>query len=93
MTRRYMLYLLPFRITGMLLAQSGLARQVSMSMLKNLHVIIFLKEGKMIEASRKYNVRVQTGFQNRSINSVMEAMKFLHDGGIGDCLYGQGNVL
>jgi predicted dehydrogenase len=39
---------------------------------------------KMIEASRKYNVRVQVGFQNRSIPNVMEAMKFLHDGGIGE---------
>ena len=47
----------------------------------------------MIEASRKYNVRVQTGFQNRSIPSVMDAMKFLHDGGIGTCIYGQGHVL
>lgn len=38
---------------------------------------------KMIEAARKYNKRVQVGFQNRSISNVMEAMKFLHDGGIG----------
>jgi len=45
---------------------------------------------KMIEASRKYNVRVQTGTQNRSINSVMEAMKFLHDGGIGDVYMAKG---
>lgn len=39
---------------------------------------------KMIEASRKYNRRIQVGFQNRSIPNVMEAMKFLHEGGIGD---------
>lgn len=39
---------------------------------------------KMIEASRKYNKRIQVGFQNRSIPNVMEAMKFLHDGGIGE---------
>jgi len=39
---------------------------------------------KMVEASRKYNVRVQTGLQNRSITGVMEAIKFLHSGGIGD---------
>jgi predicted dehydrogenase len=45
---------------------------------------------KMIEASRKYNVRVQTGCQNRSINSVMEAIKFLHDGGIGDIYMAKG---
>jgi len=45
---------------------------------------------KMIEASRKYNVRVQTGTQNRSIKNVMEAMKFLHDGGIGDVFMAKG---
>jgi predicted dehydrogenase len=45
---------------------------------------------KMIEASRKYNVRVQTGCQNRSINNVMEAMKFLHEGGIGDVYMAKG---
>jgi predicted dehydrogenase len=46
---------------------------------------------KMIDASRKYNVRVQTGTQNRSIKNVMEAMKFLHDGGIGDVFMAKGN--
>ena len=45
---------------------------------------------KMIEASRKYNVRVQTGFQNRSINSVMEAIKFMHEGGIGEVFMAKG---
>jgi predicted dehydrogenase len=45
---------------------------------------------KMIEASRKYNVRVQTGLQNRSIPSVMEAIKFLHDGGIGTVYMAKG---
>jgi predicted dehydrogenase len=45
---------------------------------------------KMVEASRKYNVRVQTGFQNRSIANVMEAIKFLHDGGIGDVFMAKG---
>lgn len=45
---------------------------------------------KMIEASRKYNVRVQTGMQNRSIANVMEAMKFLHDSGIGDVFMAKG---
>jgi predicted dehydrogenase len=45
---------------------------------------------KMVEASRKYNVRVQTGFQNRSIDGVMEAIKFLHDGGIGDVFMAKG---
>ena len=46
---------------------------------------------KMVEASRKYNVRVQTGLQNRSIPGVMEAIKFLHDGGIGEVFMAKGN--
>ncbi len=46
---------------------------------------------KMIEAARKYNVRVQIGFQNRSIANVIEAIKFLHDGGIGDVYMAKGN--
>ncbi|WP_018615910.1 Gfo/Idh/MocA family protein [Segetibacter koreensis] len=45
---------------------------------------------KMIEASRKYNKRVQVGFQNRSITNVMEAIKFLHDGGIGKVYMARG---
>ena len=45
---------------------------------------------KMIEASRKYNVRVQVGFQNRSTSNVMDAIKFLHDGGIGDVYMARG---
>jgi len=45
---------------------------------------------KMIEAGRKYNRRVQVGFQNRSIRNVMAAMKFLHDGGIGDVYMAKG---
>jgi predicted dehydrogenase len=39
---------------------------------------------KMIEAGRKYNVRVQVGMNNRSSVNIIEAMKFLHDGGIGE---------
>ena len=46
---------------------------------------------KMIEAARKYDVRVQVGFQNRSIANVREAMKFLHEGGIGDIYMAKGN--
>jgi len=46
---------------------------------------------KMVEAARKYNVRVQTGTQNRSIAGVMEAIKFLHGGGIGDVFMAKGN--
>jgi len=45
---------------------------------------------KMIEAARKYNRRVQVGFQNRSIANVREAMKFLHEGGIGDVYMARG---
>jgi len=45
---------------------------------------------KMIEAARKYDRRVQVGFQNRSIKNVMEAMKFLHEGGIGDVYLARG---
>lgn len=45
---------------------------------------------KMIEAARKYNVRVQVGFQNRSSQNVREAIRFLHDGGIGDVYMARG---
>jgi predicted dehydrogenase len=45
---------------------------------------------KMIEASRRYNVRVQVGFQNRSVNNIIEAMKFLHSGGIGEVYMARG---
>ena len=33
---------------------------------------------KMIEASRKYNVKVQVGLNSRSSGNVIEAIKFLH---------------
>jgi predicted dehydrogenase len=46
---------------------------------------------KMVEAAKKYNVRVQTGTQNRSIPNVMQAIKFLHDGGIGEVYMAKGN--
>ncbi len=46
---------------------------------------------KMVEAAKKYNVRVQTGTQNRSIPNVMQAIKFLHDGGIGEVFMAKGN--
>lgn len=45
---------------------------------------------KMIEAARKYNRRVQVGLNNRSIDNVREAIKFLHDGGIGDVYMARG---
>ena len=37
---------------------------------------------KMIEAARKYNVRMQVGCNNRASNNVREAIQFMHDGGI-----------
>ena len=44
-----------------------------------------ISEGhKIVEAARKYNRIVQTGTQSRSSQGCNEAMKFLHDGGIGD---------
>jgi predicted dehydrogenase len=49
-----------------------------------------LEGRRMVEASRKYNVRVQCGMQNRSIPGVMEAIKFLHDGGIGEVFMAKG---
>lgn len=45
---------------------------------------------KMIEAARKYDKVVQVGFQNRSISNVMQAMQFLHDGGIGEVYMAKG---
>ena len=45
---------------------------------------------KMIEASRKYNVRVQVGFQSRSGNNMKEALKFIHEGGIGEVYMARG---
>jgi predicted dehydrogenase len=45
---------------------------------------------KMVEASRKYNTVVQVGFQSRSSSSVMEAIDFLHNGGIGEVFMARG---
>ncbi len=45
---------------------------------------------KMIEAARKHNCLVQVGFQNRAILNVCQAMKFLHEGGIGDVYMARG---
>ena len=45
---------------------------------------------KMIEAARQYKVRVQVGLQNRSITNVRQAMRFLHEGGIGDIYMARG---
>ena len=45
---------------------------------------------KMIEASKKYNVRVQVGHQSRSEADIIDAVKFLHGGGIGDIYMARG---
>jgi predicted dehydrogenase len=39
---------------------------------------------KMVEAARKYNLRMQVGLNNRSSRNVREAIAFLHGGGIGE---------
>jgi predicted dehydrogenase len=50
-----------------------------------------ISEGrKMIEAARKYGVRVQSGFNMRSGYNIIKAIKFLHDGGIGDVYMARG---
>jgi predicted dehydrogenase len=45
---------------------------------------------KMIEASKKYNVRVQVGHQSRSTAEIIDAIKFIHGGGIGDVFMARG---
>ncbi len=45
---------------------------------------------RMVEAARKYKRIVQSGMQNRSNRNVQAAMKFLHDGGIGDVYMAKG---
>jgi len=45
---------------------------------------------KTIEAARKYNRIVAAGTQNRSLLAVNEAMKFLHEGGIGEVYMAKG---
>jgi predicted dehydrogenase len=45
---------------------------------------------KMIEAARRYDRLVEVGFQNRSLQNVRQAMKFLHDGGIGEVYMARG---
>ncbi len=45
---------------------------------------------KIIEAARKYDKRVQVGFNNRSNADVMEAIQFIHGGGIGKVYMARG---
>ena len=48
-------------------------------------------EGRQaVEAARKYSRIVQAGMQNRSNRSVQAAIKFLHEGGIGDVYMAKG---
>jgi predicted dehydrogenase len=49
-----------------------------------------LEGRRMVEAARKYNLRVQVGMNNRSSANVIEAIKFLHDGGIGEVYMARG---
>ena len=45
---------------------------------------------KMVEAARRYNRIVAVGMQNRSIRGVQSAMKFLHEGKLGDIYMAKG---
>ena len=45
---------------------------------------------KMVEASRKHNVLVQVGFQNRSFINTNRAIKFIRDGKLGDVYMARG---
>jgi predicted dehydrogenase len=45
---------------------------------------------RMVEAARKHNRIVQAGMQNRSNANVQAAIKFLHEGGIGDIYMAKG---
>jgi predicted dehydrogenase len=48
-------------------------------------------EGRqMVEAARKHNKIVQVGTMNRSRPPIVQAIKFLHDGGIGDVYMARG---
>jgi len=50
-----------------------------------------IREGrKMVEAARRYDRFVAVGFQNRSIRNVCQAMKFLHDGKLGEIYMARG---
>jgi predicted dehydrogenase len=45
---------------------------------------------KMVEAARRYNRIVCVGFQSRSMRTVRQAIKFLHDGGLGEIYMARG---
>lgn len=48
---------------------------------------------KMIEAARKYNLRVQSGHNGRSSKETIDAIRFLHEGGIGEVYMARGLCL
>jgi predicted dehydrogenase len=48
---------------------------------------------KMVEAARRYNRIVQTGTQARSHSAVKQAMKFIHEGGLGEIYMARGLCL
>lgn len=50
----------------------------------------FLEGKRMEEAAAMYKVCVQTGTQNRSIENVMQAIKFIREGGIGKVYLARG---
>lgn len=45
---------------------------------------------RIVEAARKYNKIVQTGTQSRSNSGMRDAIKFVHDGGIGEVKLARG---
>jgi predicted dehydrogenase len=45
---------------------------------------------RMVEAAARYNRVVAVGYQNRSLKNVRRAMKFLHEGGIGEVYMARG---
>ncbi len=45
---------------------------------------------KMVEATRKYNRCVAVGMQSRSLKSVIDAIKFLHEGKLGEIYMAKG---
>ncbi len=93
MIRKLMLFLSVFPTTGMHLSAIW-ACQAGKHVYAEKPACHNLFEGrKMIEAAAKYNVRVQTGCQNRSIDSVMEAIKFLHERRHRRRVHGQRSVL
>jgi len=45
---------------------------------------------RMVEAARRHNCIVQVGFQSRSSTNVRQAMKFIHEGGLGEIYMAKG---